>query len=404
MRLAILHPSFEAFGGAEALVRDQARELAALGHDVTVVSFALGRLRREGVAGAAIAELRRPLRRAGAELAVFEGFTGVDGSVKRALAGAERIIAHHPPASSFAVRAGFAERTIFYCHEPTRAFHRRTVSPALDALLGRRANAASFAERAYATSLSRDARRRLVPFGNGWAGREERGAIARVAAVWANSAFTAELAHSVYGRADVEVVYPFVAERPARPPLAPPTDGPLRVLTRTRLQPIKNVDALVRAVALCVEAGRDVELDVVGDGSKRAELTALARALGVGARVRLHGYLDATASAELEARCHVFALLPFDEPFGLVFVEAALAGLVVLGPDQGGPREILAAGGFGAAAEDPAAIARALAAIRAMPAAELAERRAALRRSCTERFTAPAFRARMRALLGPAPR
>jgi glycosyltransferase involved in cell wall biosynthesis len=404
VRLAILHPSFEAFGGAEALVCEQARELAGLGHEVTLVSFALGRLRDEGVPGVKSAEIRRPLRSAAAELGAFEGWTGVDRAVNRALAGAERIIAQHPPASSFAVRAGFAARTIYYCNEPTRAFHRRAVSPALDALVARRANMGSFAERAYATSLARDARRRLVPFGLGWAGREERAAIARVAGVWANSAFTAELARRVYGRADVEVVYPFVAERPARPPLAPPAGGPLRVLTRTRLQPVKNVDALVRAVALARDGGLEVELDVVGDGSVRAELAALARALGVAAQVRVHGYLDAAASAELEARAHVFALLPFDEPFGLVFVEAALAGLAVLGPGQGGPREILAPGGFSAKAEDPAAIARAFAAIQAMPAAELEERRDTLRRSCLERFTAPAFRERMRALLVPASR
>lgn len=403
MRLAIFHPSFESFGGAEALARDQSHELAALGHEVTIVSFGLGRLREEGAAGVSLVQIGRPLRSAAAELSVLEGFTGVDRALKRALAGADRIIAHHPPASSFAVRAGFAERTIFYCHEPTRAFHRRAVSPALEALASRRSNAPSLAERAYATSLARDARRRLVPFGNGWAAREERSAVARVGAVWANSAFTAELARRVYGRSDVEVVYPFVAERPSRPPLALPPVGPLRVLTRTRLQPIKNVDALVHAVALSHERGDDVELDVVGDGSKRAELVALARELGVGASVRFHGYLDATASAELESRCHVFALLPFDEPFGLVFVEAALAGLVVLGPDQGGPREILAAGGFSASAE-PAAIARAFAEIRARPAQELEERRAALRRQCLERFTAPAFRERMRALLGPASR
>lgn len=402
MRLAIFHPSFDSFGGAEALACDHARELAGLGHEVTIVSFALGRLRDLSWGGASLVELGRPLRAAAEQLSAFEGLSGVDSAVRRALAGAERIIAHHPPASSFAVRAGLGDRTVFYCHEPTRAFHRRAVSPALTALVSRGSPSPGFAERAFATSLSRDARRRLVPFGNGWAAREERRAIARVAGVWANSAFTAELARSVYGRSDVEVVYPFVAERPARPSFAVPPDGPLRVLTRTRLHPIKNVDALVRAVALSAARGLDIELDVVGDGTERAELAALARELGVLARVHFHGYLATTASAELEARSHVFALLPFDEPFGLVFVEAALAGLVVLGPDQGGPSEILASGGFRASVADPRAIAGALEAIRAMPGAELEERRQALRRSCLERFTAPAFRARMQTLLGPA--
>ncbi|HTQ02959.1 MAG TPA: glycosyltransferase [Polyangiaceae bacterium] len=403
MRVAILHPSFESFGGAEALACGQARELAALGHEVTIVSFGLGRLRDEGVAGVRLTELRRPLQSAAGQLAVFERFTGVEDAVRHALAGADRVIAHHPPASSWAVRAGFAERTVFYCHEPTRAFHRRAVSPALDAVASAGSAPPSNAKRAYAISLARDARRRLVPFGLGWAARDERRAVARVAALWANSAFTAGLARTVYGRADVEIVYPFVGERSARAVAEHPPAGALRVLTRTRLQPIKNVDLLIRAVALAAARGLDLELDVVGDGSLRVELAALAQSLGLGARVRLHGYLGDAASAELEAGAHVFALLPFDEPFGLVFVEAALAGLVVLGPDQGGPREILAPGGFSADASDVSAIAAEFARIRGTPRAELDVRRAALRQSCLERYTAPAFRDRMRELLGPPP-
>jgi glycosyltransferase involved in cell wall biosynthesis len=162
---------------------------------------------------------------------------------------------------------------------------------------------------------------------------------------------------------------------------------------------MKNVDAVLRAVKLGLDRGLRLELDVVGEGTSRGALERLSRALEIADQVRFHGFLPAAESERVSRNAHVFVLLPFDEPFGMVFVEAALAGLSVLGPDCGGAPEILRHGGFLARPEEPEAIAGAIAAIDRATSVELAERNARLKRHCVEHYTRQAFARRVEALL-----
>ena len=403
MRIAVFHPNFSEMGGAEVLARAQALELARLGHGVKVVSFSLGRLPGSVGAELELVELRRPFRRPGAPRAFFEAITGVERALRAALGDADRVLAHHAPAGELCVRIGLAERTILYCHEPTRALHRAAVSPRLHAFASEPGARESLAVESYRRALRIDARRELLPLGAGAFRRAEVSAVRSLGAVWANSAFTRTLVEAVYGRSDAQVVPPFVSMEGSTKTSRARRSGPLRVLVRTRLQPIKNVDAVLRAVELCVERGHDIELDVVGEGGSRGRLERLARELGLGARARFHGYLAKRDAERVSERAHVFALLPFDEPFGMVFVEAALSGQIVLGPDGGGPLEILREGGFVAPPEDPSVIAERLAEIATAVPDELVLRGERLARHCLEHYTAEAFRKRASALLVESP-
>ena len=199
-------------------------------------------------------------------------------------------------------------------------------------------------------------------------------------------------------RSDAEVVYPLVARAAPETTRARDAGAPLRLLLRSRLQPIKNADSVLRAVKRCIDRGVSLELDVVGEGQSRARLERLSRELGIELHVRFHGFLPRPESERVSGRAHVFALLPFDEPFGMVFVEAALAGLTVLGPDAGGPPEILREGGFLAPPEEPEAIAERIIEIQRAAPAELEQRSARLRRHCLEHYTAPAFAQRVETL------
>jgi len=92
----------------------------------------------------------------------------------------------------------------------------------------------------------------------------------------------------------------------------------------TRLEPAKRLDRLVRALA-----GLDgATLLVVGDGSQRAALEELARAEGVGSRVRFAG---STADVR-PALCamDVLASPSPEETFGLAVLEALACGLPVV--------------------------------------------------------------------------
>jgi glycosyltransferase involved in cell wall biosynthesis len=103
--------------------------------------------------------------------------------------------------------------------------------------------------------------------------------------------------------------------------------------------------------------------------------------------------LDEDKLREVYAACDVFALLPFDEPFGMVFPEAAARGLLLIGPDHGGPFEILDGGRLGWVCDpfQPAAIAEALHRIRSLPDGEADERRSIADEACRARFSEAAI-------------
>lgn len=120
----------------------------------------------------------------------------------------------------------------------------------------------------------------------------------------------------------------------------------------SRLLPYKRVDV---AIAGCAAAG--VPLHVVGTGPHEPAL----RALAAGTATTFHGYLDDAAVDALvgAARC---AILPGEEDFGLVPLEAAAAGTPTVALRAGGALETIVEGRTGAFFErcEGAALAAAL--------------------------------------------
>jgi glycosyltransferase involved in cell wall biosynthesis len=141
---------------------------------------------------------------------------------------------------------------------------------------------------------------------------------------------------------------------------------------------------------------------VVGEGSVVGALAALAGELGAADAVRFHGFLGERDLAAVYDACDVFVGLPLDEPFGMVFPEAALRGLLVVGPDHGGPQEILDGGRLGWTVDPlaPEALAEALAEAWRLPHAEADRRRLALADACRARYAPAAVLPRLRAALG----
>jgi glycosyltransferase involved in cell wall biosynthesis len=106
----------------------------------------------------------------------------------------------------------------------------------------------------------------------------------------------------------------------------------------------KAPDVLIDAVALCVEAGCDVSLTLVGDGAHRSALEARAQAHGIGGRVHFSGNLPAgpAVRAELDA-ADLFVLPSRQEGLPRALVEAMARGLPCIGSDIGGIPELLSA-------------------------------------------------------------
>ena len=111
------------------------------------------------------------------------------------------------------------------------------------------------------------------------------------------------------------------------------------VLAVSRLESVKRLDLAIQAMA---HAPAGVALEVVGTGSQRADLEALATSLGLGARVRFRGEVSDDEIIDLYAGALGVIFPPYDEDFGYVTLEAFLAKKpVVTTTDAGGPTEFV---------------------------------------------------------------
>ncbi|HEY3940987.1 MAG TPA: glycosyltransferase family 4 protein [Acidimicrobiales bacterium] len=158
-----------------------------------------------------------------------------------------------------------------------------------------------------------------------------------------------------------------VARTRARAELGLPTEGPL-VVSLSRLVPRKGMDVLVRAAARLVPSFPGLVVAIAGAGRDEPRLARLIAAER--APVRLLGRLSEPAKAALLGAGDVFALpcrnrwLGLEqEGFGIVFLEAAAAGIPQVAGRSGGVAEAVDDGVTGLVVprpEDPGSVALAL--------------------------------------------
>jgi len=104
----------------------------------------------------------------------------------------------------------------------------------------------------------------------------------------------------------------------------------------------KGVDVLLRAVAMAVESGADIALDLVGGGPLEGEYRARVRSLGLEERVAFRGVLRGESLADA-VRESLAVVVPsvWDEAFGIAAAEAIACGRVALVSDAGGLPEVV---------------------------------------------------------------
>jgi glycosyltransferase involved in cell wall biosynthesis len=119
---------------------------------------------------------------------------------------------------------------------------------------------------------------------------------------------------------------------------AQPLDGQPAILSIGRLDPIKRLDDVI--AALRDPALGDAVLHLVGRGDDRPRLEALAQRLGVGTRVRFHGWQDDAATQRMMRGCDLMVLASEREGLPTVILEALLAGVPIACSDIDGNRAI----------------------------------------------------------------
>lgn len=149
------------------------------------------------------------------------------------------------------------------------------------------------------------------------------------------------------------------------------TEGEALVVAVGRLARVKRLDTLIRAFALALRL-RPMKLVLAGEGREKADLSALARTLGIADRVVFTGFL--ANPYPLIASADLLVLSSEREGSPNVLVEAMALGTPVVSTDcPSGPSEILGAGRHGrlVPVDAPTALADAmLATLQSPPSAE----------------------------------
>jgi len=199
----------------------------------------------------------------------------------------------------------------------------------------------------------------------------------RADAVLSNSDFTRDTLIGLLGvdPGRIAVVYPTVDEerfRPGRPAedlrssLGVGPGQPL-IFSVGRLVRRKGFDNVIRALSLLRGKGIDAHYAVIGTGDDHDYLVGLARDLGVADRLHLLGHVSYEDLPRWYCASDVFAMPNRDvngdtEGFGLVFLEAAAAGVPALSGIAGGTGSAIVDGvtGLRVDGERPEAIAEAM--------------------------------------------
>jgi glycosyltransferase involved in cell wall biosynthesis len=406
MLIGMAHPSFVATGGAEILALRHAQYFKSVGHDIRLVTTAFDRTRWPQLT--ALAEIRV----VGKRWTDGIGYPITNTKLRRrigrqaaALRGAAVTLGVNFPGNIVAAEVRGARRSVWYCNEPSRRLYLREASPNL---MARASDPAASRENPLLADACGQLARHdaaLARQGKLFLERQiDALGVQRLARIVANSCFIAGIVRHIYGRTADAVIYPTVPileDPPARHGGGFDSAG-LRVLVHSRLEPVKNIAMVLRGFhAFSAKHPGAHELHVVGQGQEEPNLRALARELGIEPLTRFHGFLDQQSLESVYARCDVMALLTADEPFGMVYPEAAQRGLLLMGPDHGGPVEILDGGALGWTLDifSPEPLAEAFAEAWRLPADEVTRRRERAAAACRDRYgpraTLPALLAQL---------
>lgn len=171
-------------------------------------------------------------------------------------------------------------------------------------------------------------------------------------------------------------VIPFGVDRRWFESAAPRAEGPpWRLLQVASLNRVKDHTTLLQAVSRLRARGRDVRLDLVGEDTLGGELQRIASGLGFGEAVTCHGFQPTDRLRACYERAHLYVQSSRHEAAGVAVLEAAVAGVPIVGTRVGYVADFAPARAVSVPAGDPDALGGAIDALLGDPSrrARLAE-------------------------------
>lgn len=137
--------------------------------------------------------------------------------------------------------------------------------------------------------------------------------------------------------------------------------GEKRIIIVGRLVCDKGIDIAIKALSIMHAEGFLIKMTIVGEGNEENHLREMVEEMGISKFVNFKGVLKGDELAETYAE-HQICLIPsrWEEPFGIVALEALACGCRVVYSDGGGLREAVGEQGISFVKEDKIGCAEAL--------------------------------------------
>lgn len=351
MQFGVFHPTFKTVGGAEKLIFAQLQYFFEHGLRPELVTFEFPVEKWPGIAGQLAIRVVQKYN----WLDFLFGLGYASKYVRRGCRASkilekyDVVMAHNFPASPMLGNSQIKALKVWYCNEARRSIHLRKTNPCIMSHLSmasgdNKSLACSWLGhrlKQYERDMNRNSECRSKYL-------YDLDGVNKLDYICANSKYCSRNIKEIYGRSADKVVYPTVNFSEMETNRSGLYRDVRRILVHSRIEFMKNIDTVIRGFKLFSDKSPvRAELHIVGKGEAREELGLLVESLSIKDTVKFHGYLSDEDLRQIYRICDVMALLPIDEPFGMVFPEAASKGLLLVGPDHGGPMEILEGGKLG---------------------------------------------------------
>jgi glycosyltransferase involved in cell wall biosynthesis len=122
-------------------------------------------------------------------------------------------------------------------------------------------------------------------------------------------------------------------------------DKQFDVLTLARLEPVKHIEVLIRAISIVQQSIPDIQVAIVGDGADREELEALTRELGLEDHITFTGFQPDVERWFNQSR--LFVLTSEREGFPHTVIESMFCGIPVIASNCGDISDVIIDGSNG---------------------------------------------------------
>jgi glycosyltransferase involved in cell wall biosynthesis len=347
MRIAIVHPSFKLRRGADRVGMWLASGLAQRGYEILLITaeynqelygvrdqlpFQLVEVGGPGYGNSGLMEMLK-----------------LGQKIRNLLLSYDLVIASNYPTYQWTYFARRGKRSfppvVWLCYEPPRVLYDKEFNDHSTGMLPSESVGDSLSQWLhekgfFQTLIYRPGLLLPISFMKHFQRIIDQRAVKTINRIISISAFSAERTKQIYKRQDVAVCLLGIPR--TEPCFSVHTDGNY-ILTASPLQQVKNVETIIRAVHVLVQKGEftGYKYIIAGDGTDRTRLENLVIRLNLHEIIEFRGFVNDEELDHLYQKAKVVLYLPLDEPFGLVFIEAAAHGKPVIAPDHGGATEIV---------------------------------------------------------------